>query len=161
MIPTRRHLEFAAGYLELGMLVEAMEELEAIHADDRLSAPVMRLRADLYLQARQWDLLLAVSQELTRQHPDDERGWIHSAYALRELDRVVEAKAILLEAEPRHGPVSGLLHYNLACYHCLLGEIPEAKTRLAIACRLSAGWRKAALDDPDLRAMWNEIAAMP
>jgi predicted Zn-dependent protease len=161
MISTRRHLEFASGYLELGMMVEAAEELEAISGEDRLSPAVMRLRSELYMQAKNWDLLLAVARELMRLVPDSEQGWIHSAYALRELGRVSEAKAVLIEAESRHGPTSGVLHYNLACYHCLLGEMPAAKTRLAIACRMNPAWRKAALDDKDLKAMWREIASMP
>lgn len=161
MISTRRHLEFAAGYLELGMVLEASEELEAIEGPDRLLPDVMRVRADLYMQAKQWDLLLAVGRELMRQRADDEKGWVYSAFALRELERVVEAKAILIEAESRHGQTCAVLHYNLACYHCLLGEIPAAKTRLAIACRMSAAWRAAALEDQDLKALWDEIAARP
>ncbi|MDB6126287.1 MAG: repeat-containing protein [Verrucomicrobia bacterium] len=161
MISTRRRLEFAAGYLELGMTTEAAEEIEAIEGTARLSAEVMRVRADLHMQAKQWDLLHAVSRELMRQRPEDEKGWVYTAYALRELERIVEAKAVLIEAEARHGQACAVLHYNLACYHCLLGEIPAAKTRLAIACRMDGAWRAAALEDPDLRAMWNEIAAMP
>ena len=161
MISTRRHLEFAAGYLELGMNTEAAEELEAIEGTARLSADVMRVRSDLYVATKQWDLLLAVSRELAREKPDEEKGWVYTAYALRELERIVEAKAVLIEAEARHGQTCAVLHYNLACYHCLLGEIPAAKTRLAIACRMNAAWRAAALEDEDLRAMWNEIEAMP
>jgi hypothetical protein len=160
MISTRRRLEFASGYIGLGLLSEASEELEMIAGPDRLSVEVMRVRAELYLRAENWELLLAVCRELTRLCPDEERGWIHAAYALRELNRVVEAKAVLLEAEPRHGPTSGLLHYNLACYHSLLGEMPAAKTQLAIACRMDATWRRAALNDRDLEALWDEIAVM-
>jgi hypothetical protein len=160
MISTRRRLEFAMGYIGLGLLVEASEELESITGADRLSAETMRVRAELYLGAKNWELLLAVCRELTRLCPEEERGWIHAAYALRELERIVEAKAVLLEAEPRHGPTSGLLHYNLACYHCLLGELPAAKTQLAIGCRMDASWKKAALDDRDLAALWDQIAAM-
>ena len=161
MIPTRRHLEFASGYLELGMVTEAADELEAITGPDRLSAGVMRVRADLYMEGQEWELLLAVARELARLRPDEEKGWIYSAYALRELGRIGEAKAVLLEAEPRHGAVCAVLHYNLACYHCLLGELAEAKRRLAMACRMNAEWKAAALQDADLTAMRDEIAAMP
>lgn len=160
MIPTRRHLEFAAGYLELGMVNEAADELEAIAGPDRLSAEVMRMRADLYMEAKQWELLLAVARELARQCPEEEKGWVYTAFALRELGRVEEAKAVLLGAEPTHGQACAVLHYNLACYHCLLGELAEAKRRLAIACRMNGEWKAAALDDRDLKAMWDEIAEM-
>ena len=74
--------------------------------------------------------------------------------ALREMKRVPEAKAVLLDAEPIHGKASGVLHYNLACYHCLLGELEETKTRLRRACQLSDEFKTCALEDPDLKALW-------
>ena len=160
MIPTSRHLQFASGYIDLGMLNEASDELEAIEGEDRLSPEVMSVRRDLYMEAKQWDLLLAVSRELARQRPKLDKGWIGWAFALRELQRVEEAKAVLLEAEPIHGKKSALLHYNLACYACLLGDHVEAKKRLRVACKMDKRWKSAALDDEDLKAMWDEIAAI-
>jgi len=160
MTSTRRHLQYASGYLKLGLLVEAAEELEAIQGKDRLLPSVMSLRSDLYMEAEQWDLLLAVSQELARQRPRYEKGWIHRAYALREMGRVAEAKAVLIEAEPLHWRKSATLHYNLACYCSLLGEHEDARKRLAIACKLDPAFKAAALDDPDLKPMWDDIASM-
>jgi len=158
MIPHSRHLEYASGYLALGLLDEASDELEMIEGDDRMSADVMRLRVDLYHQAKQWDLLLAVARALARLVPEDEQGWISWAFALRELNRVSEAQEVLLKAEPKHGPSSAVLHYNLACYACLLGNMEEAKSRLSTACKMDAESKVDALDDPDLKAMWDDIA---
>jgi hypothetical protein len=76
------------------------------------------------------------------------------------LNRIAEAKAVLLEGEPLHGKQCGVLHYNLACYYCLLGAMAEAKKRLSMACKMDKGWKEAALDDSDLKAMWDDIAAM-
>jgi len=160
MIPHSRHLEYASGYLALGLLDEASDELEMIEGDDRMSADVMRLRVDLYTQAKEWDLLLAVAKALARIDPDDEQGWISWAFALRELERVPEAQEVLLKAEPIHGQSSATLHYNLACYACLLGNMEEAKSRLSTACMMDAENKTDALDDPDLKAMWDDIANM-
>jgi Flp pilus assembly protein TadD len=160
MISTRRRLEFASGYIALGMLNEASDELEAIEGVDRLEIEVMKMRAELYVATKQWDLLLAVAREVTRLGRDDQKGWILTAYALRELGRVPEAKAVLFEAEPLLGPTCEVLHYNLACYHCLLGELTEAKRRLALACGLNAEWKDAALNDEDLKNLWDDIAAI-
>lgn len=160
MIPTRRRIESATGYLALGMLNEASDELEAIEGEDRLSPEVMALRCDLYMAAKQWDLLVAVSHELTRQRPELPKGWIYWAYALRELNRVPVAKWVLLEAERIHGKKCGLVNYNLACYCCLLGEHAAAREWLSRACKMDAHWKKAALDDEDLKAMWDDIASM-
>jgi tetratricopeptide (TPR) repeat protein len=158
MIPTRRHLKYATGYLALGMLTEASDELEAIEGEDRLLPEVLFVRCDLYMKAKQWDLLLAVSRELARRAPKHQEGWIGWANALRELNRVEEARAVLLEAERIHGKNCDVLHYNLACYACLLNDQAEAKRRLSMACKMGRKWKQTALDDPDLKAMWDDIA---
>ncbi len=151
---TAQRLQYADGYLALGLLTDASNELELIEGEDRLSNEVLILRSDLYMQAKQWDLLEAMGRELTQRNPNYEKGWIDRAYALREMERVPEAKAVLLEAEPIHGKKSGVLHFNLACYHCLLGDLEETKTRLRQACQLSEELKASALDDPDLKALW-------
>ena len=154
---TKRRVEHASGYLALGLLREASDELEAVEGPDQLSPEIMSVRYDLYMMAQNWELLLAVARELTRSRPADEKGWIHAGIALRKLDRVAEARAVLLEAEPMH-PASALLHYNLGCYHCLLGEMEKARERVRRACRVNADFKKMALDDPDLKAIWGDVA---
>ena len=154
---TARRTGHAIGYLALGLLVEASDELEAIEGPDRLSPEVMRVRCDLYMMAKDWELLLAVARELTRSRPSDEKGWIHAGIALRKLDRVAEARAVLLEAEAIHGACA-FLHYDLGCYHCLLGEMVAARERVRRACRLDKDFKKTALDDPDLKAIWGDVA---
>jgi tetratricopeptide (TPR) repeat protein len=156
MISTARHIEHATGFLALGLLEAASEELEAIEGPDRLSPEVMSVRCDLYMMAKDWELLLAVARELTRSRPSDEKGWIHAGIALRKLDRIAEARAVLLEAKPRHVR-SAQLHYNLGCYHCLLGEMDKARERVRRACRINKEFKQAALDEPDLQAIWGEV----
>lgn len=151
---TIRHLRYASGYLNLGMLTEASNELEAIEGYDRLADEVLVLRSNLYTQARQWDLLAAVARELARRSPDYEQAWLDWSHALREMDRVADAKAVLVEAEQWHGK-SGSLHFNLACYHSLLGELDEARKRLRRACRKGRKWKEAAFANPDLKALWD------
>lgn len=160
-IPTSRHLEYARGYIDLGMVNDASDELEAIEGDDRLSPDVLRVRIDLYFEAKQWDMVVAVAKPVCEAMPQDSDAWINYAFALRELQRITEARDVLLIAEPLHGTSCAVLHYNLACYYCLLGDMPEAKRRLSVACKAADTWKTAALDDPDLKAMWHDIAAMP
>jgi tetratricopeptide (TPR) repeat protein len=154
---TARRLRHAEGYLGLGMLTEARHELGAIDAEARHSHEARVLRSDLHLQAKDWNELVAEAQAMARQDPAYEKAWIDWAYALRELNRIAEAKAVLMEAEPRHGKESGVLHYNLACYHCLLGEMPEARARLDRADALDRDWKKFAREDTDLAALWAEL----
>jgi len=160
MISTRRHLQYATGHLELGMLKEAAAELDAIGQSDQLLPEVISVRIDLHMHAKHWSQVIKFSQELIRLSPSDDKGWISHAFALRELDRIDEAQTVLLEAEPIHGKKCGVLHYNLACYACLLGNKPEAKRRLMIALKMDKSWKQSALEDPDLKAMRSMISAM-
>jgi hypothetical protein len=66
---------------------------------------------------------------------------------------VKEAQDVLLKAEPLHGKKNSVLHYNLACYACLLGDMKEARQRLEIACKMDDKFKASALDDEDLRAL--------
>lgn len=158
MIPTHRRLEYAAGYLALGMLKDAAAELKAIEGDDAQSAGVLLMWIQLHHETRRWSRLVEVATDYTRVSPEEEQGWISWAYALRELERVREAQDVLLQAEPLHGKTSAVLHYNLACYACLLGDRETARRRLAKAIKLDAEFKDSALTDPDLEAMRDEIA---
>ena len=157
---TARRLRYASGYLGLAMLHEATEELALISPADAAHPDVLGVRIELHTEKKQWDFVVGYGEQLARQHPEKDAGWIAWAYALRELNRVEEAKAVLLEAEPLHGRNSGVLHYNLACYHCLLGERNDARQRLRKAFRMGQHWKEAALEDGDLTAMREEIATM-
>ncbi len=147
---TPRRLRYASGYIELSMFNEASDELEAIVAEDRFAPPVLAVRLELHMAAGHWETVVGIGRDLAEKTPEQERAWICWAYALRELQRIDEARAVLLEAEPRHGQTSALLHYNLACYYCLLGEIATARSRLAQACKLEPKFKEAALQDRDL-----------
>lgn len=159
MIPTRRHLEYAAGFIELGMLASAEAELGQITPSDQASAAVMLVRLDLLMLAKDWAAMVALARALTQQHPEQEKGWIYHAYALREQSRIAEAQAVLLHAEPQHGATSGVLHYNLACYACLLGDKSEARRRLECAALLEKSWLESAMEDPDLATLRGELRA--
>lgn len=142
------------------MFPEAAREFDAIEGDDRLSPDVLSVRADLHMEAKQWVPLVAAAQALARRQPKSLKGWIHWAYALRELNRVAEAKAVLLEAEPLHWEKCALLHYNLACYHCLLGELAAARERLRKACKMDKHWQEQARADPDLAALRGDLKSI-
>ena len=51
------------------------------------------------------------------------------------------------------------MHYNLACYECQLGRLAEAKRWLVAAFELGnpRQTKLMALDDPDLRPLWDHI----
>ena len=72
------------------------------------------------------------------------------------MDCIDTARLILLTAVEGH-PNNALVHYNLACYECQLGDLAVAKARLRHAFKLDAALRVSALDDEDLRPLWDSL----
>jgi len=135
------------------MIKEAAEEIGHIDAEDWVSLEVQRVRVDLFMEAKQWDKVVDLAGQIAENLPEDEQIWISWAYALRELQRVKEAREVLLKAEKVHGHKSAILHYNLACYACLLSYLEEANKRLKKAIRLDKNFEDEWDKDPDLRAL--------
>lgn len=160
MIPLHRRLEYARGYIGLGMLKEAAQELAPIDPTTARSPEVLRVYVDYYMETKEWDKVVAIAPSLCEASLQDEGAWIAWAYACRELGRVEEAQAVLRRAEPQFGETCAVLHYNLACYACLLGNQDEARCRLRRAFAMNADWKAEALEDRDLEAMWSEIETM-
>jgi tetratricopeptide (TPR) repeat protein len=154
-ISTRKRLEYAKGYIGLGLIKEASEELEAIEGAARRSTAVERVRVDLAQAAKQWDLVVNLARQVAGASPEDEQVWISWAYALRELQRIKEAREVLIKAEEMHGHKSAILHYNLACYACLLGYLEEANKRLKRAIKLDKSFEDECDKDPDLKALFD------
>jgi Flp pilus assembly protein TadD len=85
--------------------------------------------------------------------------WINLAYAPRRTDGLEIAKAILLRAQAIH-PEDPRIAFNLACYACVSGRIAEARDRLGKAIKLNKDIRQFALDDEDLKPLWDWIAGL-
>lgn len=141
----------------LGMLADAASELAKIPRQDDEKREVLEARLDLATQRRSWKMAVKWGERFATRYPEIESGWIGWAYALREQQKIEEAKAVLIEAEPRHGKKSALLHFNLACYHALLGDLKVARERLERACKLDVRFRDESLTDPDLAALRDEV----
>lgn len=152
-LPTQRRVEHALGYIGLGMFAPALAELDSIETGDQFRPEVLSARVELHMTTKQWPEVIAVASRLVQTNPEIEHAWIGWAFALRELDRVAEARTVLLAAEPHHGTTSAVLHYNLACYDSLLGNLTEARRRLAIAYRMDDRLKADGALDPDLRAL--------
>ena len=66
------------------------------------------------------------------------------------------AKEVLLNAESKF-PKEAAIKYNLACYFCQTGEIQNAKNYLRKAFEIDLNWRMAALEDEDLKLLWESL----
>ena len=93
-----RHLNAAIGYLELGMLDEAADELENLSPEDRTSSAVLCVRMEIYRSAKNWTLMEVVARELWKRHQDDPVNWNNLAWVVRRKESIEAAQIILLEA---------------------------------------------------------------
>jgi predicted Zn-dependent protease len=154
------HLNAAQGWLGLGDLASANDELEQMTPKFRNHPAVLTVRYEIYSMGKQWDEATEIAKALTQFLPDDPASWICLAYATRRKTDggIPQAKGILTEARGKF-PKEFLISFNLACYECRLGNLKAAKSRLKEAFDLAGqiDVRNMALDDPDLEPLRNEI----
>jgi tetratricopeptide (TPR) repeat protein len=151
----QQHLKTAAGYLGLGLIDDAANEIEEILPQDKLRVEVVALRIELYRMAERWDGMEALAKYQHQAQPGEAKWLLDWAWATRRSRGLAEARAILEGAEAGHQSCA-LLHYNLACYLCVMGEIPGARDRLGRALALDKDLRLVALEDPDLAPLFGQ-----
>lgn len=151
------HLRAAQGYVELGMYLDGNAELDELDPDVRQLPEVLAVRVAIYHALEKWELMRIVARELAAHDPDNVQWAVDFAFATRRTESIGAAKAILLEAVERV-PKAAVLHYNLACYECRLGDLEVAKARLRHAFKLDETFRVLALDDADLQPLWDSLS---
>lgn len=156
--PDIHHVHAVIGWLELGNSREARAEFARISPGFHRHPETLEARWRICAADREWAEALAIAEELVAVAPDDPTGWVDQSYALHELKRTAEARALLLPVALRF-PDMSLIPYNLACYACQLGDLEDARRWLqrAATLRNRAELRRLALGDADLQPLWNEI----
>ena len=152
--PDKEFFIAAVGYSELGLFLEANEQVEKINPLDRITPAVLALRIDIYRGLEKWDLMQAASEVLHELEPRELQFVISYAYATRRAESIIAAKNILINSLPKF-PREAIMYYNLACYDCQLGQIDSAKQYLKQAFRIDSNWRLEALGDDDLKPLWD------
>jgi tetratricopeptide (TPR) repeat protein len=154
--PDWQYWQAAAGYAELGMFLEADTELDKIDPFNRAAPEVLALRIAIYRGLEKWELMQEIAKRLAEFQPDDIQWTISLAYATRRANSIEAAKEVLLNAEPKFPKEAGI-KYNLACYLCQTGDIQGAKNYLKKAFEIDSNWRIAALEDEDLKLLWDSL----
>jgi tetratricopeptide (TPR) repeat protein len=155
------HLEAAEGWLGLGDWREAQKEFEQVSPGLYQSPPCLAVCWQIQAAAREWEKALETASALIAKVPDHPIGWINRSFSLHELKRTEEARDGLLRVADRF-PGNSTIRYNVACYECQLGRVQQARVWFQHATRLGDAdqIRKAALEDTDLRPLWDEIRQM-
>ena len=154
--PDQQYWQAAVGYAELGMFQDANDQLEKIDPFNRAAPEVLAVRLVIYRGLKKWELMQQVAKRLKEFEPDNVEWTISLAYATRRAFSIEVAMEILVDAEAKFPREAGI-PYNLACYHCQLGEMETAKRYLKKAFEIDLNWRKAALDDEDLKPLWDSL----
>ena len=154
--PDLHHLKATQGWVELGAWDVANDELENITPQLRAHPDVLKLRFNIYVMAKHFELAIAAADSVVRFLPEEPEGWIDRSFALHEMDRTAEAQENLRPAVEEF-PTKWEICYNLACYACQLGEMDEARAFLerAIALGDAEKVKLMALDDPDLSPLFD------
>jgi tetratricopeptide (TPR) repeat protein len=154
--PDKHYWQAAIGYVELGMFAEADSQLDEIDPFNRAAPEVLSVRLAIYRGLGKWELMQQIAKRLNDFEPQNVQWTISLAYATRRTYSIDVAMEILLNAEPKF-PQEGAIPYNLACYYCQIQEMEKAKNYLEKAFKIDSIWRKAALDDEDLKPLWKSL----
>ena len=152
-----RALLAAQGYLELGMVEEALAELSFFQPQEINDPDLLELRLHILMQEGRWSEALLSAEELLRLNASAVPAYIHGAFALHELGRTAEARDLLKRGPEilRNDPT---YHYNIGCYEAVLGNRELAKESLKKSFALDETYRDFAKKDPDLAAIRNELS---
>ena len=144
--------------MELGDWQEANKELDRISPPWRGHPSVLEVRWQIYAKTEKWEMATKVAREMSEALPEQPLGFIHQAFSLHELKRTQEAYAVLLPVADKFSDL--IIRYNLACYCCQLGNLTESMHWLEKAIELAGKnhIRLMALDDEDLKPLWEKIS---
>ena len=151
-----RRILAAQGYHELGLWREARLELDGLADGAQQRTDVLEMRILILINESNWREALKFSQRLAEAAPQEEGGWVHSAYCLHEMGQTDDAIKVLLAAPPSLRE-KAIFHYNLACYSCVLGRIEAAREALHRSFEIDKRYRDFARSDRDLEPLHPEL----
>jgi tetratricopeptide (TPR) repeat protein len=158
--PDLIHLNAAEGWLGLGDWASANEELDQITPEMRAHPDVLEVRWQVYAAAKRWEQCVEIAEATIKLVPNSAQAWIHRSFALHELGRPGAAFDYLLPAAKLF-PKEWLIPYNLACYCAQIGRLDECEGWFKKAMAMDEdSVKRAALDDPDLKPLWDSMGGM-
>lgn len=143
----RRSLRASDGYLSLGMIREAWEELEVLPEDLRARPESLLQMARLLHACGRWDEAIDLSKVGTEAYPNVLEFYFLRASMLEARGMWWEARATLLGG-PGALRQTDLFHYNLARCEAGLGNLDRARRELKQAIAINGKLREMARTDP-------------
>ncbi|MGJ8655487.1 MAG: TPR end-of-group domain-containing protein [Akkermansiaceae bacterium] len=146
-------LEVVEGYLQLEMAEDALIELRNMPSKEQNSERYKELLLATQMMLQLWNPAAATAQELCKMDSREKAYFIHAAFCLHEMGETLAALRQLL-AGPKVLLGDPLYHYNLACYHSVLGNLTDAQTCLNKSIELDPELELRAPEDKDLKNLF-------
>ena len=147
-------IEIAVGYFELGMVDDAVGELESLGGRERLS--ILSIWSAALRMAKRWSEMLSLTRKMVELYPGEAECWASLADATRHSVSL-QAGLELLEMARHYFPDDGHILFQIGCYCCQLGRLDEARTAVREAASSNHVWAKIAVQDRDLIPLWPEF----
>ena len=152
----QKQVAAAQGYLELGMVSDALAELRQLPEAVVNEPLVLELQVLILIRAKRWKAAKTAASKLCAVSPEDGSGYMHLAFCQHELGDTKGARKTLLGG-PRSLEKMATYYYNLACYEAVLGQVEAARVYLEQSIRIDKRFRDFAKYDVDLAALHGEM----
>ena len=146
-------LNTAAGFLQIGELMDAWNELEEISPLNRAKTEVLTVRLAVCRGLKNWELAEEVARTLIKREPHSIINVVALAEVMSQREGPVAAAAIYEFAIDRF-PDFAPLQVSLAVELVKAGQIEGAKRAVKKACELDPDLKAVVLDHPGLEAIW-------
>jgi tetratricopeptide (TPR) repeat protein len=159
--PDNHHLAAASGWLDLGLVDEAIAELAKISPANRSHFQVLEIRWEIHSKTGDWQSAHAVAKDLVEMDKESAGACLHLAYATRRIPSggLQAAWNILLPAVDQF-PGEPIIPFNLACYAAQMNRLTEAWAWFQEAVKRSDDRKQIiqmATNDRDLEPLWERI----
>ena len=153
------HWSRVTGYMQLGIIEEALIELAMLPDDDQWGKKKRAMRLEIFQQQKNWQEMAEVAHGLRMEFPEDVQWWIANAFATRRSQSIEQAREILLEGLACHYE-DATIRFNLACYACQLGSLGECMDFLKEAVKRDERFKVMAMEDEDLKDVRDALRQM-
>ena len=144
----QKHIEYAAGYLDLRMYEDALRELDAMLARIPDQPQALALKSATFWQANRLPEAEPCLARLAELRPREVDVWINLAY-VRRRTQSLEAAAETLQHAFDANPRDALANFNMACYRAQQHRTDEALEMLRNALQLDPKLKALAKTEPD------------
>ena len=148
----QKHIEYAAGYLDLRMYEDALREVDTVLVRIPDQPKALALKSATLWQANRLQEAEPCLAKLAELRPREVDVWINLAYIRRRtqsLDAAAETLQHAFEANPR----DALANFNMACYRAQQHRTDEALELLKNALHLDPKLKVLAKTEPDFAKM--------